>query len=214
MKTLLPAFVLLMLCFEMRAQSWELKKEVDGIKIFTAKRPDAKFKSVRVECMVNARLPSLVALLLDVERNHEWVYHIKSSKLLKRISEKELIYQAEVCTPWPFTNRDLVVHLKCSRDQGGMIHIDSEAEPGFIPVNKDLVRITSSRSHWVIASLSPGQQKLVYEISFDPGGSVPAWLTNMFLTEGPSETFTNLRSRVLQEAYKDAHFGFLDQPQG
>jgi hypothetical protein len=37
-----------------------------------------------------------------------------------------------------------------------------------------------------------GRLFIVYFLEMDPGGSVPAWITNMFVAKGPYETFSNL----------------------
>jgi hypothetical protein len=33
---------------------------------------------------------------------------------------------------------------------------------------------------------------IIYTIELDPGGSVPAWIANMFADKGPYESFSNL----------------------
>ena len=51
-------------CLEVSAQSvWELKKDVDGIQVFTANSPNSNFKSIKVECTVKAKAMQLVAFL-------------------------------------------------------------------------------------------------------------------------------------------------------
>jgi hypothetical protein len=51
--------------------------------------------------------------------------------------------------------------------------------------------------------------KIDYVVQFDPSGSVPAWLTNMFVTKGPMETFEKLQGRVSMQVYKNARFDFI-----
>ena len=68
---------------------WQLKKDEDGIKVYTCSTPNSNFKSVKVECTVKATLSQLVAFLLDVEKQHDWVYNNKSSQLVKKIGDNK-----------------------------------------------------------------------------------------------------------------------------
>ncbi len=201
------SFVLLLMSWYADANlAWTLSREKDGIKIFTAKVDNSAVKAVKVECMVNAKPFALLALLLDVNHNYEWVYKIKSSKLLKTISDRELIYYAVIATPWPFTNRDMIAHLKVSRTSDKVIEIASQAEPGYIPEKCDHTRIKASNSHWTITTAGENLLKVEYQIQFNPGGNIPAWLINMFITEGPYETFKKLKEQVSAPAYQRMQF--------
>jgi hypothetical protein len=203
-------FILIFASAQMQAQTvWEQKKDKNGIKVFTANQGNSNYKSVRVECTVNAKFSQLIAFLFDIEKHKEWVYNTKSAQLCKRVSDSELIYYSEVTAPWPFSNRDFVAHLKVSQRSPGLLTIESHAEPGYLPYKKSCVRILNSDSYWTITAQSNNTLKLDYVIRFDPGGSIPAWLINLFITEGPYETFKNLRERVKSPAYQNAHYSFI-----
>ena len=75
--------------------AWELNTENEGIKIYTQQFPDSKVKAIKVESEVKATLSQLVALLMDVNTSVEWLYHTKSSILIKRVSPAELYYYSE-----------------------------------------------------------------------------------------------------------------------
>lgn len=185
------------------ATQWNLAKEKDGIKIFTAKLPDQAFKAVRVECLIAARPEQLLALLLDINNNHEWVYKTKSSRRLKTISPTELIYYAQMESPWPFSNRDIIAHLKVSRQSDKIIIIDSKAKPDYIPDEEDVVRIQSSKAQWTLTSIQDNMVKVEYVIQFDPGGNIPPWLINLFVSDGPMVSFQKMKERVNLPEYKN-----------
>jgi hypothetical protein len=210
MKKALNILVLLLLAISSRAgTAWQLKKETEGIRIFTRKEDSSNYRSVKVECTIQCSTAALVSVLLDIGRNQEWVYHVKSAHLLKKFSDHELVYYSEFITPWPFTNRDLISHLKAEQTSAGALTIESHGEPNYLPVKKGIVRIPFSHSTWTITPVTTTSQKLEYIIQFDPGGAIPAWLTNMFLTDGPSETFKRLKERVRLPEYQNAHLSFL-----
>jgi hypothetical protein len=191
------------------AQSWDLKTDKGGIKIYTAKVENSSFKSVRVTCDIVAKPEQLLAVLFDINKHEEWVYNTKTSKMLKRNGENDFTFYAVVRTPWPFANRDYVAHLTAASPSPGLVTIDSHAIPGVMPENKDLVRIMHSDSHWNIIYGNNNVLHIEYTIRFDPGGAIPAWLMNMFVTEGPYQTFSKLQERVRMPAYQNAHFDFV-----
>jgi ribosome-associated toxin RatA of RatAB toxin-antitoxin module len=183
---------------------WEQKMNKEGIQVFTAKLDNSKFKSVKVICTINTGPAQLIALLFDIDRHPEWVYNAKGDRLLKKISDKELIYYSEVKTPFPVTNRDFISHLKLARTSAKVITIASQAEPNYLPEKKGIVRVKNSKANWTITTLNNNETRIEYVIQFDPAGSVPAWLVNMFVTEGPFQTFRKLKQRVQMPEYKNA----------
>jgi hypothetical protein len=90
---------------------WKLSTDKEGIKVYTSEVASSKIKAIKVTCNLAAKPSALVALLLDVESAPEWIYHTKSSKLIKQVSPSELYYYSEVAVPWPVENRDFVAHL-------------------------------------------------------------------------------------------------------
>src|SRR6202012_1875709 len=100
---------------------------------------------------LNATPSQVVALVMDVNTAPDWVYHVKSAKLVKQVSVSELYYYSEVSLPWPATNRDFVAHLTVSQDPATrIVTADGPAVPGFVPVKKGIVRVNESVGKWVI----------------------------------------------------------------
>jgi hypothetical protein len=183
---------------------WKLSTEKDGIKVYTSVMPDSKIKAIKVECELNATQAQLVALVMDVNTATDWVYHVKSVKLIKQVSPNELYYYSEVNLPWPAANRDFVAHLTVSQNPDTkVVTIDGPAVPGFVPAKKGIVRIDNSIGKWIITPLSPGQINVEYSIHVDPGGSLPSWLVNMFATEAPLQIFKNLKLQLQKPTYKN-----------
>jgi hypothetical protein len=212
MKRILALIVVLIVSYHNGiAQDWKLKKEGKALKVYTADVANSSIKAIRVECTVTGRAAQVVAVMCDLERQKEWVFNDKYSRPQKRIADNELIYYSEVSVPWPGTNRDFISHMTVTQPAANVVSIESHAEPDFIPEKDGLVRIRHSKSQWTITNAGNNQQKIVYEIQFDPGGSVPSWITNMFITKGPYETFSKLQDRVNLPYYKDAHFDFIKE---
>lgn len=211
-KMLLVAFLFLMkLNIAFGQTDWKLNTEKEGIKVYIGTVPNSKIKAVKVECVLNATPAQLLALLMDVKSTIDWIYHTKSCVLIKQISPSELYYYSEVSLPWPAENRDFVAHLKATKNPDTrVITLDAPAVPGFVPVKKGIVRVDHSSGKWIITPSGPGQVKVEYTIHVDPGGSLPAWLVNMFAAEGPTQIFKNLKLQLLKPAYKNAELAVVE----
>jgi len=190
--------------------NWTLKSEKEGIRVYTRTFPDSKFKAIRVELELKAGLSQMVAVLLDVNAAVDWVYATKSSVLLKRVSPTELYYYSEVSIPWPFNNRDFIAQLKVSQDSAThVVTVDGPTMADYLPVKKDIVRVTRSEGKWVLTPVGRGRIRVEYELRTDPGGDLPAWLFNLFVTKGPMESIENLKQQLKKPAYANVRLAFI-----
>jgi START domain len=204
-KILLSSLFLLVIQLHVFGQSdWKLNTEKEGIKIYTSQIPDSRIKAIKVECEIQATPAQLVAVLMDVNNSTEWVYHTKSCALIKQVSPSELYYYSEVNLPWPAANRDFVAHLTVSQNTATkVVEINGPAVPGFVPQKKGVVRIDHSSGKWTITPCGD-HIKVEYALHVEPGGSIPAWMVNMFATDGPMQIFKNLKLELQKPAYKNA----------
>ena len=191
---------------------WKLKQDKENIKVYTKNITNSPLKAIKIVGNINASLSALTAVLLDINSTKEWVYATKSIAVLKTISSSELIYYSELEIPWPVSNRDFIVLLKVTQDEKTKtVSVDGFNKPAYLPPNKNVVRIQQSYSKWVITPIPKGQLKIEYVLQVDPGGSVPAWLINLFATKGPFETFKKLREQVRKPVYANAKLEFIKE---
>jgi ribosome-associated toxin RatA of RatAB toxin-antitoxin module len=207
-------FMLLLLVLGLKSASaqndWKLSTEKEGIKIYTSMLPDSKVKAIKVEANFDATPSQLVALVMDVNTAPDWVYHVKSAKLVKQVSPTELYYYSEVNLPWPVANRDFVAHLTVTQDPGTkVVTIDGPAVTGVVPVKKGIVRIDNSIGKWIITPMGQNQVHVEYSIHVDPGGALPAWLVNIFATDAPMKIFKSLKVQLTKPDYKNTVFAFV-----
>jgi hypothetical protein len=196
-----------------RSQSdWELRTQKKGITVYTRTFPDSKFKAIKVELLLQTNLTRLVAVLLDVNTATDWVYATKSATLLKQVSPSELIYYSEVRLPWPMSNRDFIARLIATQDpHTKVVTIDGPTIADYVPVKKDVVRVKHSEGKWIITPMGNGHLRVEYTLRTDPGGDVPAWLFNLFVTHGPLESFEKLQQQVQKPAYNNARLPFITE---
>ena len=172
----------------------ELRKSAEGIEVYTCKMADSKINSIQSSFTVSASIHTLSEALFDLKNFPKWQYKIVKTEMLKRMSANEFIYLAELETPWPVSNRDLILHVKMSATANpNEYHFSAMGKPDFIPPRDGFVRVPVSEAHWYIKVLDKSSIQIKHSILIDPGGSIPAWLMNLSLAEGPYETFKKLR---------------------
>ena len=193
----IPFFVLFLPMMGMAQANCELKKEKDNIKIYACRVEGSALNDILVEFEVNSTIEKYIPIVLDVSRYNEWRYREFNHKLLKKISDSELIYYAQVSAPYPLNDRDLVLHLKINKDSlPKILTVTNESMPDYIPPVEDVVRVPSSFSIVTLIPLSESRLKVSCYVRVNPGGQIPDWVVNMFSTQGPYETFKNLIEKM------------------
>lgn len=208
-KVLLLLGLLFQLSYAHAQTPWKLQSEKDGIKSYTREVPNSKIKAIKLETTFQAPLNQLVGVLLDIKSSPEWAYKTRSATVLKQVSPTEVYYYTELSMPWPVANRDFVGHLIASQNPDTkVVTIDGPVVPDYVPKKKDLVRIEKSVGKWVLTPLNDRETKVEYILQVDPGGNAPAWLVNMFASEGPTQSLKNLRAQLKKFDHKTTPLPF------
>lgn len=179
--------------------NWKLSKEKDGIRVYQSEVKNSNYKSIKVECTLEGNYDKLVAVLNNVSQQKDWVYHNKTSHIIKKVSPYEFWYYMETFLPWPMSNRDAVVHLKMNKDSlNRFLKITAVSVPNYIPEKSGKVRVPRSVVNWHVTMPTSKTISINYIFEAEPGGSLPAWLANMFVDKGPYESFKKL-SEILKK---------------
>jgi hypothetical protein len=168
------------------AQPWELVKEQDGIKIYTRNEAGKSLKSYKGTAMIKAPAARVFAMIEDVHHTEWWDPKISEIKVLAYEKNKSARYYLVFDSPWPVDNRDLCVDVTVKSDPAKNSYtVKSVPLTGVIPEKEGKVRIKNYAQTWTITSAGPNESNVVVEGFVDPGGSIPSWITNMLVTEGP-----------------------------
>jgi hypothetical protein len=179
--------------------NWKLSKEKDGIKVYQSDVQNSNYKSIKVECSMEGNYDKLMAVLNNVSHQKDWVYSNKTSYIINRVSPYEFYYYTETHLPWPMSNRDAVVHLKMNKDSlNRFLKITAVSSPNYIPEKSGKVRVPKSNVNWYVTMPTSKTISINYIFEAEPGGSLPAWLANMFADKGPYESFKKL-SEILNQ---------------
>jgi hypothetical protein len=172
--------------------SWELRKDGDGISVYTRKAANGNIKELRVLCELDASKAQLISTLQDIADYNSWVYSNKRSIVLKTINPQKIIYYTESHLPWPIKDRDLVIELDITPTPD-VLNIQAKSIPNYLPQKNNYIRVPYSLATWKVTQVADNKLKVDYTFSVDPGGSIPVWLVNATLAIGPYNSFVRLK---------------------
>lgn len=176
---------------------WTLRKEKEGIKIYTREATNTNIKEVKTVLTISTSVNKISNAIIDVENYSNWMKNILNPKMIKKINQNEYYLYYEMDAPWPTQNRDIINHTIISHNQSnGITLISSTAVPNFIEKKENLVRITLSEGSWILKELPNGKVEVTHMLLASPGGSIPDWVINMFIVNHPYETHLSLREML------------------
>ncbi|QNF33946.1 hypothetical protein HUW51_14890 [Adhaeribacter swui] len=191
------------LSFCLGQDAWELRRNENGIAVYSRKVADASFKEIKVECALPGTPAQLIRIIKDVPHHSDWVYGVKKASILKKKSDYNFIYHTESDMPWPVTDRDLVAENTIHpMDKNGRVTIEIHSLKDYLPETKGFVRVPYSAASWDILPLPENKIKVTYIFRVNPGGAIPAWLVNATIAAGPYNSFMKLREILESGKYK------------
>lgn len=215
MKSILLFFSILLLSLTLKGQEdseWKIVKNSDNIKTYVKNGHSSEIKKVKAETVIKATLAELIAIIKDAESHNKWVFLNENSKILEETDDFNWKYYGITDAPWPVSNRDYITIVHLEQDEKDCsITITSTSIPGFLPEDKEFVRINYLYSVWVFSPIGDGNVHLSFEIEIDPGGNIPVWLINMVVSKGPFKTVEGLVKEIGSGKYNCTKINYIKE---
>lgn len=190
--------------------AWELTKEKDDIQVFTRTNQVMSFKEFKATMVMEGNVEDFISVLFDVEGLTSWGHNVTEAELLERPHDTIQIYYAVAKAPWPYKNRDGIYKNIFNWDAGGKeLTVDIEMLDDGRLIENNFVRMDGYGS-WKVKVMPNDKLKVEFQMQVDPGGSIKAWLANMFVTDSPFYTMTGMQSAMRLEKYQDKSYVFLE----
>lgn len=201
---------------------WQLRHSEEasatqaGTQVYLRQRGD-EVPAFRVETRLQARLSSLVAVLMDTEHMPEWVHRTRRVNRLVSTQPTQGVSQVIVGLPWPLLDREAIVAWQLTQDaQTGVVTLEGRSSAEGPPPDPTRVRMPSFESRWRLAPLGGGELAVRFEGLGDPGGNLASPLLRVFVDaaawQSPLYTVTALRGQVALPRYRDAAWPFIREP--
>jgi len=159
--------------------------------------------------VINAELTSFLAVLQDVEALADWGHNVKKVNLIRRASDTLQVYYAEAKAPFPYKNRDGVYLNRFIWDKNSQtLVVEIEILDEAVDRDEELVRMSGYGS-WIVSVLPDNTLNVIFQMQMDPGGSIPAWMANMFAGDSPYQTMKGLRKVINNKEYQGKQYPLL-----
>lgn len=176
---------------------WQQRKDQDGIKVFTKKRRQPGVISYKWIATIDVEPDRLIRFLADVDRFPEWKDGCSESRLIREEEGGGYLYYVVYDFPFPFRDRYMVVDVSAYEEDGGKVTILKSRSAD--EIEEEGGRMTRITNFWETSRLIRKTETSVEirtEGFFDPGGNIPAWLTNMHVDNSPIRTVRNLKNEL------------------
>lgn len=173
---------------------WELAKNEDGIKVYTRQKEGSKIKEFKAITTVSTKMVVLEMLIEKVSEYPKWQANVTSARILKKVSQNEqyIYYTSDV--PWPITDRDIALHW-IKTNNNGTITYTLNCTPDYIEEQDNFLRIKEAKGIWLFVPTDTNNIEITYQFYGDPAGSLPNWIINLFIVDGPFETLKNIKTK-------------------
>lgn len=193
-----------------QTSSWKFRHDHNGVQVYTRKDSTTGILEIKLRTEVQARLQTVIALASDIPNLKNWAYRLDESYLLRSVNETEGYLYMRTDFPLPFSDRDMIVHYVIKQDpHTKQVTSISKSASNFIPEKEGVVRIKVIESKWTYTPLPGGMVRLEYQLKSDPGGSIPKWLINLAVDDGPVKSILGLKKHLPK--YEQATVGFLKE---
>ncbi len=186
---------------------WTLVKDdaVHNIKAYAKQEDEKKFRTFRVEALMDAPLETVARVQFDVDNIKKWFWSTSESKLLKKVSDHEFYYYQVYRTPL-VPDRDVVIHavIEPYSAKKGFMGLRINAVPDFLPTKAGLVRMAAHDISFKFTPVGNDKTKLEFEGYIDPSGVSPAWAINYYQRKSPYISVIGMQRMLQRPEYRDS----------
>lgn len=194
MSKLFP-FLLFIIPFFSNAQTdWILKKDDNNIKIYTRSIVNEKLDEYKAITIIDTQIENVVKELVTAPKYNK-EYKSGISYYVKKQNDNQHVFYAHKDLPWPLKDRDLVTLLTIEKISKSKYKLKLESLPEIINQKEKTIRIKELKGFWLLEEKN-NSTKVIQQLFINPEGTLPAFVTNSLLINGPFKTFSELRSNL------------------
>jgi hypothetical protein len=177
------------------ARPWQLVTKENGLQIFSQDIPGSQYKAFKGTLTVQASLDKAISLLINPSKCDELYKRCRRSEILDSASKNEKYVYVTYNIPWPYQDRDAVVHATSSRNTDQKTFtLRYVGKPDYIPKKSGFVRIPELRTSWMLEEKKENELRVTYQTYSDPGGNLIPSLANSSNKKSTMKTLRKIRS--------------------
>lgn len=173
---------------------WVLEKDKKGIQIYSGKVTGSGLTAYKAETEIDTKLYQLFNLLQDETVTTNWLYNLKSLKLLEIKEHYETKYYAIYSTPWPVADSSAVVRATWQYNSDNKIlknHTVSVAAGEYS--NDGYLHIPLIEMHNRFQQVGGYKVKITFQVVIDNGYALPALIVDTVAIDTLYKTMKTLK---------------------
>ncbi|PTQ90969.1 hypothetical protein [Agitococcus lubricus] len=177
-----------------------------NIKTYAKQEDGKRFRSFKVDAVLDSTVESGVRVLLDAENYTKWYWEVFESRMLKQVSPTEYYLYLKHRAPVSLPDRDVILHatVELQKKPSDPITLRVKAAPDYIPEAPPLIRMPAEDMVAHFTPLPNNQVRIEAEGYVDPGGRVPTWANNYIQRNAPYSILVGLLRMMTNESYRKA----------
>ena len=185
---------------EYQDRNWKLRKEEDGIIIYTRNVPGSSFDEFKAIVLIsNTSLEDVLGIILDANNYPMLIADCSEAKILMQKGKYYDIHYLRIRAPWPIKDRDAIYESTTTILNGGKLaHVSLLPRGNYLNEKENLVRMHNGVGYWELEEVEKKSIKIIYQFQSNPDGLIPAWLSNRVIVANPFKTLQNLKKRVAE----------------
>ena len=212
MKNVALTFILLLNSAITHANDWILETSNDDVNVYSRNWPSDAFREIKGVTTVTASMRQLISFLQDESINTQWVPYSGGAKILERPDQYRAYVHFKMNAKWPFKDRDTVALFSLSQNEhNNSVTIQLESAPDKINMLEGRIRIKDFNGFWELTPLDNTQIHITYQTHLNPGGFLPAWMSNRVAYNSTLVSLSNLKRQIVNYNNVSDHFLFIQE---
>jgi hypothetical protein len=201
-KYFFPILVLIIFSFDCFSQKWDLKKDKDGVKVYTRGIETSNIQEFKGEVIVKSNMSGVLKVIDSVGEYPKWMKNCCAGERLKKVSGSSGYNYYAIKAPWPVSDRDACTYYSLKQDTSSkVVTVTIKGVKDYLPQKSGRVRVPTLNGFWQLIPMAKGITKIVYQVHCDIGGLVPAAIINLYIADTPFSDLLTIKKIVESPLY-------------
>lgn len=196
-------------------EDWRLKKDKDGIQIYTRwieAEEGRKARQMHAVMQVKASLDASVMAITDDSQVKTWLNRAKYYYHFDRQDNFHWYAYTQFKIPWPLNNQDLITLNTLQQDQNTkIIYVKLEGKPDYKAEENGVQRIPHFDGSWEFTPLSDGKVQVDYYIFTKSKPVLPRWIIDPIVEYGLWSTFSDMQKSIIANETSKVKLSFISE---
>lgn len=175
------------------SSEWKLRKDRNGIRVWTRDHKKEGILEYLSKITIETSLEKLIYIIQNVDEYPDWTENCETASIHKVLTDTSRIEYMTTKVPWPLEDRDVAMEFVVVKNTDNYFQANLTSVPEAVPLSDNYIRIEISQGSWIFKKIDDNRVEVIHQFLSDPGGSIPKWIVNMFIVNGPYKTLENLK---------------------